>query len=142
MKTGMSIEKLVYICIIAVVLTFAAQAVQAAPVDPNKTPTFTLTCQYPIEREDGKPLAIEEIAQINFFVRTGATGNWEPAGSNTNACKQVYDLTNVPDNDYFYTAKAIDNDGRESDYSPDIFALEIERIQDPKSPTGLQGLAS
>ena len=142
MKTGMSIEKLVYICIIAVVLTFAAQAVQTAPVDPNKTPTFTLTCQYPIEREDGKPLAIEEIAQINFFVSTGTVGNWTPAGTNTNACRQVYDLSGVADGDYFYTATATDNDGRESVYAPEVVALTVKRIQAPKAPTGLQGLAS
>ena len=142
MKTGMSIEKLVYICIIAVVLAFAAQAVQAAQVDPNKTPTFTLTCQYPVEREDGTQLAVGDIAQINFFVSTGTVGNWTPAGTNTNACRQVYNLADVPDGNYFYTATAIDTEGRESDYSPEVVSLEVKRIQAPKAPTGLQGLAS
>ena len=30
--------------------------------------TLTITCEYPIEREDGIALAISEIAKVNFFV--------------------------------------------------------------------------
>ena len=48
MKTGMSIEKLVYICIIAVVLAFAAQAVQADEY-------ITISWEPPTEREDNTP---------------------------------------------------------------------------------------
>ena len=110
-------------------------------VDPAQTPTWTITCTDPIEREDGTPLAVGEIATRNFFVSPDQV-SWTPAGSNTTECKQVYDLSAVADGQYYYTATAVDIDGRESVYSPDIAALEVKRIQPPRPPTGLSGAAS
>lgn len=113
-------------------------------VDPTITPTLTITCIDPVEREDGTPLAIGEIATRNFFVSAtapGAAKNWTPAGSNNTACRQVYDLGAVIDGQYYYTATAVDTDGRESAFAPGVVALEVKRLAPPKPPNGLSGSA-
>jgi len=137
------LEKYIWITLISVLMMLSFNAAAEGPVvDPTITPTMTLTCNYPIEREDGTPLAVDEIAKVNFFVSTSlTTPNWQPAGSNDTECKQVYDLSNVPDNQYYYTGTTVDTDVRESIYGadavpPEYFALVVKRLANPKHQTG------
>lgn len=132
---------LMFWSIIGTLAYVGVASAEGLEVDPTQTPTYTLTCIDPIEREDNTPLAVGEIATRNFFVSQDKT-DWQPAGSNTSACRQVYDLSQVPDGQYYYTATVIDTDGRESIYSPSIAAVLVKRIQAPRPPTGLSGSAS
>jgi hypothetical protein len=116
----------------AVFLLLFSQAVLA--IDPTIEPTKTLTCDMPVERSDGTPLAVDEIAEIRFFVSQDLA-TWTPAGTNT-ACNQVYNLTSMPDGVYHYAAQTVDTDGRESLYS-DSVTLEVKRLAAPAAPIGL-----
>jgi len=107
----------------------------AETIDPTITPTKTLTCDMPVERTDGTPLAIDEIAQVRFYVSIDQT-TWQQAGTNT-VCLQVYDLSGVSDGTYWYTVDAVDTDGRESIKSPQAAELIVKRLSPPASPTGL-----
>jgi len=134
-----------YILIASMLLPFTAMA--SITVDPTITPTYTLTCVDPIEREDGTPLAIGEIAIREFFVSTDKS-NWTQAGSNTSTCRQVYDLSAVPDGQYYYSATVTDTDGRQSQQSA-IFdpvtgyaSVIVKRLANPKAATGFSGVAS
>ena len=106
-------------------------------IDPSlpEQQQLTIGCQYPIEREDGTPLALNEIAQINFYVTKD--GVRTAAGSNSTACSQTYDLSNVPDATYLYSVTALDTDGRESVDSPEVVTAIVKRLASPKSPTGI-----
>lgn len=105
-------------------------------VDPTLDPIKTLTCTMPSEREDGTPLAVDEIAEIRFFVASDQDGfaTWTPAGTNT-SCSQVYDLSRVADGAYRYTGTAVDTDGRESIKSPDLAEITVKRVALPAHPT-------
>lgn len=118
-----------------------ANAVTLDPTQAGQT-TLTVTCTYPIEREDGTPLALNEIAQVNFFVEKNGAGGFVPAGQNTTACRQVYDMSLVPDGVYVYVVTTTDTDGRESLYSPTNVTATVKRIANPKAPTGVTGLVS
>jgi len=107
----------------------------AETIDPSITPTKTLNCDMPVERTDGTPLALNEIAQIRFYVSTDQA-TWQQAGTNT-VCLQVYDLSDVADGTYWYTADAVDTEGRESIKSPQAAELIVKRLSPPASPTGL-----
>ena len=112
----------------------------ALEVDPGEKPTFTITCDYPTEREDGTALTQAEIAQINFYVSTDQS-TWTPAGFNTSACRQVYDLSQIADGQYYYAATTIDTAGRESIRSM-VVDLLVKRSSDPNPPANLQGTAT
>jgi hypothetical protein len=118
-------------------------------VNPNITPTWTVTCEYPTEREDNTQLLRNEIAKVEFYVSTDKT-DWRPAGENASACRQVYNLTDIADGQYYYTTIAVDTDGRMSLMSIDApsvgesgyTALVVKRPSLPKPPTGHDGAAS
>ncbi len=100
---------------------------------------FTVTCEYPVEREDNTPLDVSEIAKVNFFVEKNGAGGYLPAGENTTACRQVYDISEIPDGVYIYAATVTDTDGRESIYSSadNVVNLTIKRLASPKPPAGV-----
>jgi hypothetical protein len=98
--------------------------------------TFTLVCTHPIERENGDVLAIDEIADIQFFVVKDGVRTLADT-DNTNVCKQSYDLTNVADGEYLYLMQTRDTDGRNSVDSLDTFTAIVKRQGDPKAPTGM-----
>lgn len=135
------------ILFIFILMSFVFSALAEGPVvDPTITPIWTVTCNYPIEREDGTPLAISEIARVEFKVSQDKT-TWQPAGQNTTECKQIYDLSAVPDGQYYYTPMTVDTAGRQSvlayDADPgEVSALVVKRIANPNHPTGVQGAAS
>lgn len=104
--------------------------------------TLTITCEYPIEREDGTALAINEIAKVNFFVEKDGVGGYLPAGENTTACKQVYDMSQVPDGVYVYVVTAVDLQLRESQYSPTNVTATVKRVALPNAPGGVSGAVS
>jgi len=104
--------------------------------------TLTLTCEYPIEREDNTPLAIGEIAKVKFFVEKDGVGGFVPAGENATACKQIYDVTQIVDGVYVYKATVVDTDGRESVMSTDFVTAMVKRLANPKSTLGLTGSKS
>lgn len=133
-----------------IILLFSSTAFADGPViDPTITPTWTVVCNAPLERTNGDPLAIGDIARFEFKVSTdiGATKTWQPAGQNLTECKQVYDLTSVPDGQYYYSPLAVDTDGRQSAISYDVdpaevAALVVKRIANPNHPNGVTGTAS
>ena len=129
------------IFVVFFVMAYSDEANAEGPVvDPNLTPQKILTCDYPVTRTDGTPLAVDEIATINFFVSqdVGVDKTWTPAGSNDTACRQVYDLTAVPDGQYYYSASALDTGGRESVVSPNYVPLVLQRIAPPETVQGLR----
>ena len=124
-------------------MAYIATAEAEGPVvDPTITPNMTLTCKYPLKRENGDDLAINEIARVDFFVSTSlTTPNWQPAGSNTNECKQIYDLTQVADGQYYYTGTTIDTEARQSILGSDsvpaeYWAMVVKRQANPRHQTG------
>ena len=135
---------------LAALLLVPMMALAEGPVvDPTITPTWTITCVDPIERMDGTALLPGELANREFFVSqdVGAVKTWTLAGSNSTACRQVYDLIDVIDGQYYYTVTAIDSEGRHSDKAYDadpstLVSLEVKRIQPPRPPSGLTGSAS
>jgi len=132
-----------HITILALTLLSFAAAADGPVFDPTITPALTLTCDYPVKREDGTPLALDEIAQVDFYVSTDGA-SWQPAGANTAACRQVYDLSEAQDGQYYYTVTATDTAGRISIYgadaaTPEVVALVVKRIAPPANPTGLTG---
>lgn len=132
--------KLKLILPLLLLLSFSTNAVTLDPTIEGQK-VFTITCKYPIEREDNTPLSIDEIAQINFFVEKDGVGGYLPAGENTTACRQVYDTTLISDGVYVYAATVVDTDGRESLYSESV-TLTIKRLVNPKPPTGVIGTGS
>lgn len=144
---------LMAIGIILALITLKVAIAEGEVIDPSITPIYTITCVDPIAREDGSVLAVGEIATRNFFVSTTKPFSWVPVGSNNNECKQVFNLADVPDGQYYYTTTAVDQQGRESLYASDnpdneisgelgYTSLVVKRLPDPKSPTGLSGTAS
>jgi len=139
-------EKIGFAVFIAIVIVFAVLAfmddanAEGPVLDPSITPQKILTCDYPVTRTDGTPLAVGEIATINFFVSqdTGPNKTWAPAGSNDTACRQVYDLTAIPDGQYYYSATAVDTGGRESAVSPNYAPLVLQRLAPPETVQGLR----
>lgn len=103
-------------------------------IDPTIHPSATITCNLPVTREDGTPLAVDEIALIRF-VQSGDGQTWAQAGTNTE-CSLVLDLTSMPEGQYYYSATAVDTDGRESQRAT-AHPFVLRRIQSPTPPTGL-----
>ena len=123
---------------------FIAATAQANNVtlDPSISgqTTLTITCDYPIEREDGTSLAINEIARVQFYVEKD--GAFAQAGQNTTACRQVYDMSAIPDGVYVYSVTAIDTEGRESAQSIEVVTALVKRLALPRSPAGVNGAVS
>ena len=130
------------ILLLTLLITSQANAITIDPTIPGQT-TLTITCTYPIAREDGTLLTIGEIAKVNFFVKkSGGDGGFIPAGENTTACKQIYDMTLVADGTYIYEVATVDTDGRESVLSNEMFTAIVKRLPNPNTPTGVTGLVS
>jgi hypothetical protein len=106
-------------------------------IDPSlpEQQQLTIECVYPIARTDGTALALNEIAQVNFYVTKD--GARTAAGSNNTACRQVYDMSNVSDATYIYSVTALDTDNRESIDSPEVVTAIVKRLTNPNSPKGL-----
>lgn len=126
--------------LILLLLPFAALANELT-IDPtlDGQKTLTVTCEYPIEREDGTPLTINEIAKVNFFVEKNGIGGYSPAGENTTACQQIYDMIQVPDGVYVYRATVVDTEGRESLFSSEFVTATVKRVANPNAPIGVSG---
>jgi len=76
-----------------------------------------------------------------FVSQSLTTLDWQPAGSNTAECKQVYDLTQVADGQYYYTGTVDDTAARRSKYGADAipaeyWAMVVKRVANPKHQTG------
>ncbi len=127
--------------LIFAITTSYAVAGNLGSIDPTLPgqSTLTISCSYPVEREDGTVLAINEIAKVSFFVEKDGIGGFLPAGENTTECKQVYDLSQVADGDYAYAVTATDTNDRVSVLSTERLTLTLKRITSPKTPTGLTG---
>lgn len=103
---------------------------------------LTITCDYPVEREDGTALAIGEIAKVAFHVEKNGVGGYLPAGENMTDCRQVYDMTLVPNGVYVYVVTAIDMQKRESLYSTTNVTATVKRIANLNEVTGVSGSLS
>jgi hypothetical protein len=103
-------------------------------VDPTIDNSYTLSCTQPIEREDGTPLAIGEIAKNNFYVGTTPGNYTETIENLPPTCSLTVDATAVADGSYYYVVTVVDTDGRESMYSTP-FVVTVQRVKPPKAPT-------
>lgn len=120
------------------VLLYVADLRAEGPViDPALTPSKTLVCDMPVTRADGSPLAVGDVAAINFL-RSSDGAAWTPYGSATE-CRLVLDLSAMPEGQYYYTATATDTEGRESGRS-NVVPFVLARIPPPSPPANL-GLA-
>ena len=106
-----------------------------AVYDPALTPTVLVVCDAPVDRADGAPLAVDEIARIDFVQSTDGR-TWAPAGSDAQ-CRLSLDLSAMPDGQCYYAATAVDTDGRTSTRS-DAVPFVLRRLQAPSSPTNLR----
>lgn len=114
-------------------LTFNAYAYA---VDPLIEPTTTINCKMPIEREDGTPLAIDEIAKVTFYTGT-SSGVYDVNNGKTNTiCQTVVDNTILSDGTYYKVFTVKDTDGRVSKYSDERIHL-VKRLAPPKAGTWL-----
>lgn len=129
-------------CILMTALITVKSHANEVTIDPSisSQDTLTISCQYPIEREDGTPIAINEIATMKFHVEANGAGGYQPAGENTAACLQVYDMTQVADGVYVYAVTAVDTEGRVSDLSVETVTATVKRLPPTRSPTGVTGL--
>lgn len=125
--------------ILALLMLVVTPAIADMTIDPLITPTATLSCTLPIEREDGTPIAEDEIATINFYAGTTAGDYTDTVGMTS--CSMSIDVTLLTDAPYYYVVTAVDTDGRESMYSP-MYTLTVKRVKPPKAPSGLFGNAS
>jgi len=100
-------------------------------IDPSISPSTPVICDKPIEREDGTPLATNEIAWIKLY-RDDGTG--KALVDQSVECSFVIDNTILPDNSYIYNVTATDLGDRESTYSNDVLH-QIQRVTPPKPPT-------
>lgn len=124
-----------YFLVWVFVLLYVAELRAEGPVvDPALTPSKTLVCDMPVTRADGSPLAVGDIASINFL-RSGDGATWAPDGS-TNECRLVLDLSAMPEGQYYYTATATDTEGRESGRS-NVVPFALARIPPPSPPANL-----
>ena len=115
-------------------LLLPAVAAANITVDPSTEPSYTITCTQPIEREDGTPLAIGEIAENRFYVGSSSGDYTDMISNLPPTCSLTVDATAVADGQYFYVVTAVDTDGRESTYSQEK-VVTIQRVKPPKAPT-------
>lgn len=118
--------------VIAMLMPFSVMA--DITVDPTVDPSYTLTCTQPIEREDGTPLAIGEIAENRFYIGTAPNDYQEQISNIPASCSLNVDATAVADGNYYYVVTVVDTDGRESLYSTP-FVVTVQRVKPPKAPT-------
>ena len=124
-----------YFIVCMLVLLYVAELRAEGPViDPAINPTATLVCEMPVTREDRTPPAQGDLAMIRFF-QSGDNSTWAQAGTSTE-CSLVLDFAAMPEGQYYYTATAVDVDGRESARAT-AHPFVLRRIQPPTPPTGL-----
>lgn len=127
-------------CIALSAITFSSVvSANVLTFDPAIKSKLILTCTYPIEREDDSALTINEIAKVTFHVKKQGDpdANYVLTGENTTDCRQVYDMTQVPDGAYVYAVITWDTEGRTSQYSETVTAI-VKRLAPPKA-AGLSG---
>jgi len=113
---------------------FVGKASAEGPVfDPTTRPTITVVCDRPVAREDGTPLAVGDIARIDFYSSGNGT-TWVPAGTSAaTACRLTLDAASMDNGQYYYLARAVDTGGRSSADS-NIVPFVLTRIQPPRAP--------
>lgn len=111
---------------------FSVNTLADLTVDPNINSNVEITCTLPVEREDGTPLAVGEIATINFHAGT-TSGNYTDTITRA-VCNLSVDATALADQSFYYVATVVDTEGRESMYSAE-FVLTVQRVKPPKPPT-------
>jgi hypothetical protein len=95
-------------------------------------------CDNPTERVDGTPLALEEIARVEYYIDP-VDGNPAPLHTviMTGGCTDTFIDTKIfPVGDYYRYAATFDIDGLISDMSGgEVMTLQKAR---PKSPGGIR----
>lgn len=111
----------------------------AFDIDPTINGSFELTCKDPTTRTDDSVLAVGDIAVRTFYVQQA--GKWVEVGSNTTACKQIFDATKLNDGLYVYSATATDVSGRKSAVGSEtglllgLWAVTVKRLPSPQAPS-------
>jgi len=102
-------------------------------VDPITNPFIQITCDYPVERENGDSLGREEIANVSFYVTTLSEPEWREPVLNLEECLNIIDTTALLDDQYYVTATVTDTEARESTYAINslvtkgVVAFEVKR---------------
>lgn len=115
-----------------------AENAQALEIDPTITPTKTLVCEYPVTREDGSALALDEIAKVKAYGGSQAGSYDIVVGENATACRVLVDFAEVPDGTYYYTMTVIDTAGRESQFYTPAEQVVVKRIAPPGAVQNLR----
>ncbi len=121
----------IYLLIIVSLISYSAFA-DSDVIDPEITPTFTLECDPPTEREDGSDFPVNQAGSYTFYYGTESGDYQNELGTQT--CEVIVDATELDDATYFFVVTVKDLQGRESLYSEEIVKV-VQRIPKPKAPT-------
>jgi hypothetical protein len=128
-----------WIVLFAMVISTSANSVDVAKtIDPSLQPTYKIQCDYPLTRTDGSPIALGEIAKVEFYRSTTGAPTPVLIGENTGECSFVENVSALAEDMWIYQATATDIDSRESTLSVDRLLLTVELIAAPSAPGGLR----
>ena len=99
---------------------------------------YTASCSDAVEREDGTPLAPEEIARVEYYLDDvdGNVTNPSYTAIMSGGCQPVFiDTKRLTTGSYYAFAITVDTDGRESVAS--LSKQVVIQKAKPKPPTGL-----
>ena len=122
-------------------LSFSASA-NSLILDPTieGQKNVTVTCTANLEREDGTPMVIGEIAYFSYYISTDGTAPVN-ADADTPTCRQVFNLEAVPDGVHIYQVTETDTEGRESALSATQATVTVKRLANPGDPGGVTAVA-
>lgn len=130
--------------IMALVLQSTFAFANSITMDPTLTgqKNLTIICTFELSREDGSTIVVGDIAKASFYVDKSDGSGFVNTNADSTTCKQVFDMTKVPDGVYVYKVTETDTDGRESALSTGLVTATVKRVPNPNSPTGVSGSAS
>jgi len=97
-------------------------------IDQVEKRTETITCSLPLTNTDGSLIKDGEIVEVRFFA------NMQQIGSSA-TCDFVYDISQLPDGTYNYTAVAVTAAAQSEHSLPVERVYAIKKI--PNRPTGM-----
>lgn len=131
--------KLAKATLATIVLAFSINSIaQTYTIDPTipGQSKVQISCDMPIEREDGTILAIDEIKQINYYITKNDVRIAEPIISSD--CVEIFDLSTVEDGKYVYSITAVDVDHRESKEAPTHVTVNVKRLAPSTPPLNIR----
>jgi hypothetical protein len=88
-------------------------------VTPVVTPAASLSWVAPVEREDGTPISMAEIAGYRVYYGT-SQGDYTDQVEVADSTTMQVTLSDMATGTYYFVVTAVDMDGRESNFSQEI----------------------